>query len=78
MQFPYKIYQARNSSAPAYVYLGKAAIAGYYGSKASNFPHQVRKDCQDIFLFATIKCFAAFLATNYRNNLTKMIVSQYD
>jgi hypothetical protein len=48
MQFPYKIYQARNPSVPAYIYLGKAAISNYF------FPNQARKDCQDVFIFATL------------------------
>jgi len=54
MTFPYKIYQSRNISVPAYIYLGKAAIAGYYGSQTSFFPHQVLKDCEDVFLYGTL------------------------
>lgn len=54
-QFPFKIYEARNlASSEAYVYLGKAAIAGYNGADENYFSHQADANCYTTFLFASI------------------------
>jgi hypothetical protein len=54
MAFEFKVYQAKNPSTPAYTYLGKSTVAGVFGAQTSKFPHQVQKNCHDVFIFATI------------------------
>lgn len=54
-QFPFKIYEARNlANTEAYVYLGKAALAGLNGADESFFPEAVDRNCFTTFLFASI------------------------
>jgi len=54
-EFPFKIYEARNlASTEAYVYLGKASIAGLNGADENYFSHQADSNCFTTFLFASI------------------------
>lgn len=54
-QFPFKIYECQNlANTEAYVYLGKAALAGLNGATSSYFPDQVDRNCSTTFLFASI------------------------
>jgi hypothetical protein len=54
-EFPFKIYEARNlATSEAYVYLGKASIAGLNGANENYFSHQADANCFTTFLFASI------------------------
>lgn len=54
-QFPFKVYEVRNlATTEAYVYLGKAAIAGLNGAEENYFSHQAEENCFSTFLFASL------------------------